>query len=48
MRRHPMIVGGGGLDISLLVGLTSGGYRRQGTVVDDGRGYVVRRDDSDI
>jgi hypothetical protein len=44
-----MIVGGVGLALSLLFGLIFGfgGYRHR-TVVDDGRGNVVRRDDSYI
>jgi hypothetical protein len=40
-----MIVGAIGLVVSLLFGLTSG-YGRHRTVVDDGRGNVVRRDDT--
>jgi uncharacterized membrane protein len=44
-----MIVGGVGLFLSLLFGLAGGfGYRRHRTIVDDGRGHVVRRDDSYI
>jgi hypothetical protein len=44
-----MIVGGVGLVVSLLFALAGGfGYRRHRTVVDDGRGNVVRRDDSYI
>ena len=44
-----MIVGGVGLALSLLFGLIFGfgGYRHR-TDVDDGRGNVVRRDDSYI
>jgi hypothetical protein len=42
-----MIVGAVGLALSLLFGLVGGGgYRRRRTVVDDGTGRVVRRDDS--
>jgi hypothetical protein len=43
-----MIVGGVGLALSLLFGLAFGfgGYHRYRTVVDDGRGNVVSRDDS--
>jgi uncharacterized membrane protein len=42
-----MIVGAVGLFLSLLFGLIGGlGYRRHRTIVDDGRGHVVRRDDS--
>jgi hypothetical protein len=42
-----MIVGGVGLVVSLLFGLAGGfGYRRHRTVVDDGQGRVVRREDS--
>jgi hypothetical protein len=43
-----MIVGGVGLALSLLFGLALGfgGYGRHRTVVDDGRGRVVRRDDT--
>jgi hypothetical protein len=42
-----MIVGGVGLALSLLFGLIFGfgGYRHR-TIVDDGRGHVVRRDDT--
>ncbi len=45
-----MIVGIVGLVVSLLFGLVSGGsgYRRHRTVVDDGSGNVVRREDSFI
>jgi hypothetical protein len=45
-----MIVGGVGLALSLLFGLAFGfgGNRRHRTVVDDGRGNVVRREDSYI
>ncbi|HEY6429522.1 MAG TPA: hypothetical protein VIX84_20030 [Acidimicrobiales bacterium] len=44
-----MIVGAVGLFLSLLLGLMGGlDYRRRRTVVDDGRGHVVRRDDSYI
>jgi uncharacterized membrane protein len=44
-----MVVGGAGLFLSLLFGLLGSlGYRRHRTVVDDGRGNVVRRDDSYI
>ena len=43
-----MIVGGVGLALSLLFGLAFGfgGYHRHRTVVHDGRGNVVSRDDS--
>lgn len=42
-----MIVGAVGLVVSLLLGLTTGyGVRRHRTIVDDGRGNVVRRDDT--
>jgi hypothetical protein len=42
-----IIVGCVGLALSLLFGLIGGvGYRRRRTVIDDGRGNVVHREDS--
>jgi hypothetical protein len=44
-----MILGGVGVVLSLLLGFAGeGGYHRHRTVIDDGRGNVVRRDDSFI
>jgi hypothetical protein len=43
-----MIVGGVGVVLSLVFGLATGGYHRHRTVVDDGRGNVMRREDSFI
>jgi hypothetical protein len=42
-----MIVGAVGAGISLIAGLATG-FRRHRTVVDDGRGNVVRRDETFI
>lgn len=42
-----MIVGGVGAVLSV-IGLLGSGMRRHRTVVDDGRGNVVRRDDTYI
>ena len=42
-----MIVGAVGTALSL-IGLLGTGFRRHRTVVDDGRGNVVRRDDTYI
>ncbi|MGH9087204.1 MAG: hypothetical protein ACRDYZ_03700 [Acidimicrobiales bacterium] len=42
-----MIVGGVGVLLSILAFASgSGGWRKHRTVVDDGRGNVVRRDDT--
>lgn len=42
-----MIVGAVGFVLSLMVfGIGGSGYRRHRTVVDDGRGNVVRREDT--
>jgi hypothetical protein len=44
-----MIVGGVGVVLSLLFGFAGeGGYHRHRTVIDDGHGNVVRREDSFI
>jgi hypothetical protein len=43
-----MIVGAVGFALSLLGFLIGSGPRRHRTTVDDGRGHVVRRDDSYI
>jgi hypothetical protein len=43
-----MILGGVGVILSLLFGFAGEGYHRHRTVIDDGRGNVVRRDDSFI
>jgi hypothetical protein len=42
-----MIVGGVGAVLSVLAGF-GGGWRRHRTIVDDGHGNVVRREDSYI
>jgi hypothetical protein len=43
-----MVVGAVGAVLSLLGFLAGGGPRRHRTTVDDGRGHVVRRDDTYI
>lgn len=42
-----MVVGAAGAVLSL-IGLLSSGFRRHRTVVDDGRGNVLRREDTYI
>jgi hypothetical protein len=41
-----MIVGIVGVVVSLVIGLAGAGFHRHRTVIDDGTGRVVRRDDS--
>jgi hypothetical protein len=41
-----MIVGAVGLVLSVVSGLGGGGFHRHRTVIDDGNGHVVRREDS--
>jgi hypothetical protein len=41
-----MIVGAVGVVFSVAFGAMGGGWRRHRTVIDDGQGNVVRRDDT--
>jgi hypothetical protein len=41
-----MIVGAVGVLLSLIGGVFGGGWRRHRTVVDDGHGNVIRREDT--
>jgi len=43
-----MIVGGVGAVLAIAAGSLGGGLHRHRTVVDDGRGNVIRRDDTYI
>jgi hypothetical protein len=41
-----MIVGAVGLVLSVAFGIGGGGFHRHRTVIDDGNGHIVRREDS--
>jgi hypothetical protein len=43
-----MIVGAVGVVLSIVFGLAGNGFHRHRTVIDDGSGHVVRREDSYI